>query len=215
MPRDGVQKPCEQLDPRERRFVELFIETNNATRSALAAGYGRNYQNAASYANTLLKKPKIKNEVDKRNAEIMAELDFTPDRIIREIAKIAGANAADFMTIDDDGKPNLDLSNIKRAHTAAIASIEDAGEKTGAKIRMYDKLKALTELAKMARLYPAERTELTGADGGPIATASVNVNHTMDIASLEPEQRDQLRSVLLALKAKHESESSAKEQHDQ
>jgi hypothetical protein len=56
----------------------------------------------------------------------------------------------------------------------------------------------------MVRLYPAERTELTGADGGPIASASVNVNHTMDIASLEPEQRDQLRSVLLALKAKRE-----------
>ena len=40
--------------------------------------------------------------------------------------------------------------------------------------------------------------------GGPIATASVNVNHTMDIASLEPEQRDQLRQVLLAIKAKAE-----------
>lgn len=33
----------------------------------------------------------------------------------------------------------------------------------------------------------------------------------MDIASLEPEQRDQLRSVLLALKAKHEAESSESE----
>ena len=70
------------------------------------------------------------------------------------------------------------------------------------KYKLHDKLKALDMLAKMARLYPAERTELTGADGGPIQSASVNVNHTMDIASLEPEQRDQLRQVLLALKAK-------------
>ena len=72
MPRDGVAKPREQLDPREQRrepaswnaeldpretkFVELYLETSNATRSALAAGYGRNYQNAGVYANRLLKK---------------------------------------------------------------------------------------------------------------------------------------------------------------
>ena len=76
------------------------------------------------------------------------------------------------------------------------------------KIRMHDKLKALDMLAKMARLYPAERTELTGADGGPIQSATLAV-HTMDIASLEPEQREQLRQVLLAIKAKRESEEQA------
>src|SRR5580704_6826874 len=120
MPRDGVLKPREQLDPRERRFVELFVETSNATRSALAAGYGRNYQNAGVYANRLLKKARIKDAVDRRNAELMA------------------------------------------------------------------------------RLYPAERTELTGADGEPIQTANLNATvHKIDIASLEPEQRDQLRQVLL------------------
>jgi hypothetical protein len=75
------------------------------------------------------------------------------------------------------------------------------------KIRTHDKLKALDMLAKMARLYPAERTELTGADGGPIATANLHV-HKIDIASLEPEQREQLRSVLLALKAQHEASES-------
>ena len=50
--------------------------------------------------------------------------------------------------------------------------------------------------------------ELTGADGGPIQSANLNATvHTMDIASLEPEQRDQLRSVLLAIKAQHERDS--------
>jgi uncharacterized membrane protein len=66
----------------------------------------------------------------------------------------------------------------------------------------------------MAKLYPAERTELTGADGGPIQSASVNVNHTMDIASLEPEQREQLRQVLLAIKAQAVSESEEQANRD-
>src|SRR5580704_8324243 len=212
MPRDGVLKPREQLDPRERRFVELFVETSNATRSALAAGYGRNYQNAGVYANRLLKKARIRDAVDRRNAEIMAKLDFTPSRIIAEIAKVAGVNTADFVSIDDDGKPHLDLTGVKRAQMAAVASVDSETTEFGvkARVKMHDKLKALDMLAKMARLYPAERTELTGADGGPIQSASVNV-HKVDLASLEPEQRDQLRSVLLALKAKHESESSENE----
>jgi phage terminase small subunit len=75
-------------------------------------------------------------------------------------------------------------------------------------IKAPDVLKALTELAKIAKLYPAMQTELSGPNGGPLQTASVNVNHTMDIASLEPEQRDQLRQVLLALKAKSEAEET-------
>jgi phage terminase small subunit len=164
------------LDPREQRFVELYVETSNATRSALAAGYGRNYQNAGVYANRLLKKARIKDAVDRRNAEIMAKLDFTPDRIIKRFAQ--------------------------------IAAVMDTEVKTP------DVLKALTELAKIARLYPADRTELSGPNGAPVQSASVNVNHTMDIASLKPEQREQLRQVLLAIKAQAVSESEEQANRD-
>lgn len=74
------------------------------------------------------------------------------------------------------------------------------------KISAPDVINALKELAKIARMYPAERTELSGPDGTPIQTANLNATaHKIDIASLEPEQRDQLRQVLLALKAKQEA----------
>jgi phage terminase small subunit len=196
------------LDPREERFVALYVETNNATRSALAAGFGRNYGSAGVIAGRLLKRVHIKNAIARRNAELLAELDFTPQRIVREIAKIAGVNMADFVTIDKDtGHPVIDFRGATRRQLAAVASVENTEK--GVRYKAHDKLKALDMLAKMAKMYPAERTELTGADGGPIATANVNVNHTMDIASLEPEQRDQLRQVLLALKAEHDREEQA------
>jgi Terminase small subunit len=110
-----------------------------------------------------LRSGRIKDAVDRRNAEIMAELDFTPNRIIAEIAKIAGANSADFVTIDEQGQPHIDFTNVKRRQLAAIASVENTDK--GVKYKTHDKLKALDMLAKMANLYPAERTELTGADG--------------------------------------------------
>ena len=194
--------------------MTLYVENPNGTQSAIAAGYAP--KSAHVTASRLLKRAKIKEAIARRNAELMVELDFTPARIVREIAKVAAINTADFVTIDDNGLPHIDLSGVKRRQLAAVAAVEGPIVEEGRvmkapKIRMHDKLKALDMLAKMARLYPAERTELTGPDGGPIATASVNVNHTMDIASLEPEQREQLRAVLLAIKAKAESENSESE----
>ena len=140
---------------------------------------------------------------------MMARLDFTPSRIIAEIAKVAAVNTADFVTIDEQGQPHIDFSGVKRRHMAAISSIENTEK--GVKYKAHDKLKALDMLARMVRLYPAERLEHTGADGGPMQTANLHATvHKIDIASLEPEQREQLRSVLLALKAKQiEAERSS------
>jgi phage terminase small subunit len=198
-------------DPREERFVALYVENPNGTQSAIAAGYAP--RSAHVTASRLLKRAKVRDAIARRNAELMVQLDFTPQRIVREIAKVAGVNMADFVTIDEQGQPHIDLSGVKRRQLAAVSAVEgpivEGGRVVKApKIRMHDKLKALDMLAKMARLYPAERTELTGADGGPIQSATLAV-HTMDIASLEPEQREQLRQVLLAIKAKRESEEQA------
>ena len=84
---------------------------------------------------------------------------------------------------------------MTRRHLAAVASVENTEK--GVKYKTHDKLKALDMLARMGQLYPAERLEHTGVNGGPIAHM-----HTIDIESLEHEQREQLRAVLLALKAK-------------
>jgi phage terminase small subunit len=187
------QMPALLEDPRERRFIERYVETNNGTQSAIVAGYS--VKSARTIASQLLKRRNIKEAIERRNAELMDELNFTPDRIIRELAKIAGVNSADFIRIDQDGQPRVDFSGVTRRHLAAVASVENTDK--GVKYKTHDKLKALDMLARMGQLYPAERLEHTGVDGGPIAHT-----HTIDIESLEYEQREQLRAVLLALKAR-------------
>jgi phage terminase small subunit len=187
------QIPALLEDPRERRFVERYVETSNATQSAIVAGYS--VKSARTIGSQLLKRRNIKEAIERRNAELMDELNFTPGRIIRELAKIAGVNSADFIRIDQDGQPHVDFSGVTRRHLAAVASVENTEK--GVKYKTHDKLRALDMLARMGQLYPAERLEHTGVDGGPIAHM-----HTIDIESLEHEQREQLRAVLLALKAK-------------
>jgi hypothetical protein len=179
-------------DPRQRRFVEAYVESSNGVQSAIAAGFPP--RSARTLPSRLLKKVHIKEAIARRNAELMVRYNFTPDRIIRELAKIAGVNITDYLNAERTG---VDLTKATRDQLAVIASVE-AGE-LGPKIKLADKLKALTELAKLARLYPVDRAEISGV---------VEHQHRIDIEVLDNEKREQLRSVLLALKAKQvEAES--------
>jgi phage terminase small subunit len=189
--RSDVDKPIGKAlasleDPREQRFVERYVETNNGTQSAIVAGYS--VKSARTIASQLLKRRNIREAIEWRNAELMVRYNFTPDRIIRELAKIAGVNMADYLNAERTG---VDLTKASRDQLAAIASVEP-GE-LGPKIKVADKLKALIELAKLARLYPADRAEISGV---------VEHQHRIDIEVLDDEKREQLRAVLLALKAK-------------
>jgi phage terminase small subunit len=187
-------------DPREQRFVLEYTKTGNGKQSAVVAGYS--VRSAHTLASRLLKKVYIREAIERRNAELMADLDFTPQRIVREIAKVAGVNMADFISIDHEGNPHIDMSGAKRRQLAAVGAVEGPIVEEGRvvkapKIRMHDKLKALDMLAKLARLYPADRAEISGPNGG-----TIQHTHRIDIESLPDEERQKLRSVLLALKAR-------------
>ena len=54
------------------------------------------------------------------------------------------------------------------------------------------------DLAKIQRLLPADRHEHSGPNGGPIAfDANVKEEHKIDIEGMTPEEREQLRTLLL------------------
>lgn len=58
----------EKLTQRQRRFVDEYIISGNATQAAIKAGYSK--KTAAVTATENLRKPNIKAAIDKRNAEI-------------------------------------------------------------------------------------------------------------------------------------------------
>ena len=100
----------------------------------------------------------------------------------------------------------VDFGTATRDQMASLKSVEiDERTIDGAaagvrrvKISMSDKRQALMDLAKIARMLPADRQEHSGPDGGPIAfDANVKPEHKIDIAGMAPEQREQLRTLLL------------------
>lgn len=145
------------LTPRNLKFIDNYINTGNATRSYIDAGYSPNGADVSSIR--LLGNASVIEEVEKRRAEIAKRNDITSDKVINEIAKIAFANSEDFFDWDeqevelipDSGvfvKKGVALmktsEHLTRKHKACIKSIEE--KQHGVKLELYDKQKALDSL---------------------------------------------------------------------
>ena len=87
-------------DPREERFVQLYVESSNGVQSAIAAGFPP--RSARTLASRLLKKVYIKDAIARRNAKFLQRYEATPDRIVRELAKIGFANLEDFFAVQPE-----------------------------------------------------------------------------------------------------------------
>jgi hypothetical protein len=131
----------------------------------------------------------------------------TSERIMRELALIAFGNIGDFIAVQAGGSAIVDFGTATREQMASLKSVEiDERTIDGAaagvrrvKISLSDKRQALMDLAKIARMLPADRHEHSGPDGGPIAfDANVKEEHKIDIEGMTPDEREQLRTLLLA-----------------
>ena len=198
------QLPRVRFTSMQRLFIEAYLVSKNITKAAIAAGCKERSAHAVGWK--WFKKAAIRAEIEARLASTFDRYAVTSERIIRELALIGFGNIDDFVAAQDDGSLIVDFGTATREQMASLKSIEidermvdgtPAGVRK-VKISMSDKRQALMDLAKIARLLPADRHELSGPGGGPI---EVKPEHKIDIAALEPEQRDRLREILLAAKA--------------
>jgi phage terminase small subunit len=193
-----------RFTPMQRLFIEAYLVSKNITKAAIAAGCKERSAHAVGWK--WFNKTEIRAEIDTRMAALFDRYAVTSDRIIRELAKIAFANIGDFIAVQDGGSAIVDFGTATREQMASLKSIEiDERMIDGAaagvrrvKINLSDKRQALMDLAKIARMLPADRLEHTGAGGGPIYfDVDVKPEHKIDIEAMAPEERDQLRTLLL------------------
>jgi phage terminase small subunit len=194
------QLPRPRFTPMQRLFIEAYLIHKNATKAAIAAGFSE--RSANNQGTRLMANDAIRAEIEARLASTFDRYAITSDRIIRELAKIAFANIGDFIAVQDGGSAIVDFGTATREQMASLKSIEiDERTIDGAvpgvrkvKIAMSDKRQALMDLAKIARMLPADRLEHSGPNGGPM---QVNAEHTIDIESMDHDQREALRTILL------------------
>lgn len=76
-----------KLTQKQRRFVDEYIISGNATQAAIKAGYSKRSAQQTGAENLL--KPVIKAELDKRNAEIQSKKTMDMREVMERLAAMA------------------------------------------------------------------------------------------------------------------------------
>lgn len=166
-----------RLRPRELRFVEQYILGNDAGRAATAAGYGN--ENARAMGASLLADDAIRAEIARRMALVSLDAKQLREALTAKLTTIATLARGQLLEFDEAGAAKVWLDEATPEQLDAIEEIVSetintvGGPVLRTKVKFADSLKAADMLAKMYGFYAADRLELSGADGAPVAIADV------------------------------------------
>ena len=187
------------LSPRHERFVLEFLMRGNATQAYIRAGYAP--RGAQPSASRLLRKPHIAAAIAAGQRRVANALELSVARIGREYARIAFANVDDYVQIEKDGRPRIDLDKASRAQRAGIVEMKVSNHRKPEQLvtLKLNKLQALAALTDRMGLF-AKQPELTSADRAryehAIAKLGEDWRRTM-IRLIEAEaERDEARAAL-------------------
>lgn len=154
---------------RRTRFIKEYLVDQNATRSAIAAGFSE--KGARVTGSRLLTEPNIAAEINKRNAELNEKYDLSADRIKQELARLCFSDPGKLFNADGSAKPITDLDEDSRRAIAGFEVAElftGSGEERAAagyikKYKFVDKVRAVEVAARVQKLL-VDRVEVTGLD---------------------------------------------------
>jgi phage terminase small subunit len=180
------------LTPRQARFVQEYLLDLNATQAAIRAGYSA--KTAEQQGSRLLSFVGVRGAVDEALAARAQRVEVKQDDVLRELLRIARADARTIFDENGQLKPPREWSDDAAAFLSSV-EVEELFDGRGAerrsvgfvrKVKLWPKVQALELLGKHLRLW-VERAELTGKDGGPLA-----------VQSTESAGDDKLKAAILA-----------------
>ncbi len=147
---------------RHQIFAREYVIDLNATRAAIAAGYSE--AAAAQTGSKMVRNAKVLKLIDAFQTKRASKLDIKAEKVVEELSRMAFSNMADYMEINEEGKPTgLDLSRLTRDQAAAIQEItEDTTGGSGdgerrlvlrTKFKLADKTKSLELLGRHLGMF--------------------------------------------------------------
>lgn len=137
------------MTDKQERFCQEYMIDLNATKAAIRAGYSP--KTAREQAARLLSKVNIQGRIEQLQAEQSRRTGISADRVLRELAKVAFANAGDIIdadaTLKEDASPD-DLAAVQSVRVKVFG--QDGVER---EIKLADKLKALDLLGRHIGLF--------------------------------------------------------------
>ena len=156
------------MTDKQARFCEEYMIDLNATQAAIRAGYSP--KTAQEQSARLLSNVMVQNRLAQLQAEQSRRTGVSADRVVRELAKIAFANASDLIDPGDSFReagcfPD-DLAAIQSIKVKSFG--EDGLEH---EVKLADKLRALDLLGKHLGMYKdASEKENAAAQNNDIQT---------------------------------------------
>jgi phage terminase small subunit len=135
-------------------FVEAYFANNgNALQAAITAGYAPH--SAGVTGAKLLKDPRVAPEIAKRRTEIIAALELSTERTIKEVSRLAFCDPRKL--VGEDGRMKQ-LHELDDDTAAAIASVEVDND-GNIKYKFWDKNSAIDKAAKVQGLYEKDNDQ--------------------------------------------------------
>lgn len=173
-----------------RHYVLLLVNNKGKGGSVIreaAIQAGAKGTSAVITGSKWLTDPNVKAEIARLQARHNERLDLSTERLLKELARVGYASMRDFVRVDEDGQPHLDLSDLEEDDWAAIGELTTEtyweGKGAGArevkrtKWKLHDKLGALDKLAKHHGLYKQ------GQGDEHITNNVQNVEYTLKIGN--------------------------------
>lgn len=172
----------DRLTAKQKIFCDEYLIDLNATR-AYKAAYERvkKDETAAANGSRLLRNAKVKKYIDEKMKEREKRTEITQDKVLKELAKVAFANAADYARVvekeyieeikDDEGNivgqetrtyKAVEIeptNNLDKDKQAAIAGIKHGT--AGIEIKLNDKIKALELIGRHLGMF-TDKVEVEG-----------------------------------------------------
>ena len=175
--RDFMLTAYDQLKPTERIFVDAFVATDSPTNAIKAAMPTLEPRLYSIRSVDMLRRPLVQAAIADRIKAVTSKYEVTLDRTVKEIAKMGYANVEDYINVDEDGLPTIDLTKADRDQMAALAGFEVKELKSGKIVitpKMHDKNSALDKLMKYLGGYAPVGVQLdarvlhASADNGAV-----------------------------------------------
>jgi phage terminase small subunit len=167
-------------NPKHELFAQELAKGTPASQAYVIAGYSANDGNAVR----LKGNDKVASRVEEILSAVAEKCGVTVERIVNELSLLGFSNMLDYVKVDGEGDPRVNLGDLTREQAAAIQEItvntrtERGGEAKpdaevkSVKFRLIDKRAALVDLGKYLGMFK-EKVEHSGAVS---LTPTINVN---------------------------------------
>ena len=180
------------LSDKHKRFVEEYLVDLNATQAYIRAGYSENGANAG--AARLLADVSIQEAVRERFEEARRDKEVTPERVIREFARLAYSDMRAVAEWSDDGvrfRPSSELTDDEAASIKSVKSVTTTDpngvSRTHVEVQQHDKPRSLDSLGRYLALF-VDRKEITTGDDGFVVKMRGLPDKTRGDGTASPDQ---------------------------